>query len=221
MLADPPPTKDFISRSHPLRLVLLVPTYLGIVAYIANLISGAAAVSQLAYTMVVLSIPALTFAVILPLPPSLPLLAPRSSLVPLSALLLSTLNRSLRPLMLLTPAIVFVLALFSWSMDGDVFRGFSNPGDTHLIRNGPSPLEDGIAPFAARVSLFVTVLLLLLAGITLGTARSMIPSPGVSGQGGRRWRGAIRPGDDWEEEYGLTAARRARKAFALAVKQYI
>lgn len=202
--------------------MLLSPTYLGFAVYVSSFAPGAAAASQSAYGLIVLSIPALTLALILPIPPSLPLLAPKSPLIPLSTLLLSTLNRSLRPLMLLTPIIIFILALFSWSMNGDILRGFWTAGATRFTAdNQSSPREEGIAPFAARASLFVTMLLLLLASITLGTARSMTPSPSVTSPGGRRWQGNIRPGDDWEEEYGLTAARRARKAFALAVRQYI
>jgi hypothetical protein len=70
------------------------------------------------------------------------------------------------------------------------------------------------------LSLFITLILLLLYALTLGIARSFTPSFPTS-DGAHRWRGRSLEDDEWEAEYGPVLARRARRRFAEAVRRYL
>ncbi|RSH85261.1 hypothetical protein EHS25_005068 [Saitozyma podzolica] len=89
-----------------------------------------------------------------------------------------------------------------------------------LAQSSPPPSEYGVAPFQSRLSLFITLILLLLYALTLGIARSFTPSFPTS-DGAHRWRGRSLEDDEWEAEYGPVLARRARRRFAEALRRYL
>jgi hypothetical protein len=70
------------------------------------------------------------------------------------------------------------------------------------------------------LSLFITLILLLLYALTLGIARSFVPSFPTSG-GAHRWRGRLSEDDEWEAEFGPVLARRARRRFAEPLRRYL
>ncbi|KAL7422904.1 hypothetical protein Q5752_002201 [Cryptotrichosporon argae] len=98
---------------------LLVPTHLALLSLALPLLGR-----PYPFSLLALSIPCLTLLPLLPLPPSIPLLAlPRPALLALSAALLGLLS-GLRAGALFVPPALAVTALFAYSMDGDVYRGF-------------------------------------------------------------------------------------------------
>ncbi|WWC65100.1 uncharacterized protein I303_107714 [Kwoniella dejecticola CBS 10117] len=217
------------------RRILLLPVHL------AALFALFPSYLPISYNLVLLSIPTLTFALILPAAPSLPILV--KPLLPLSILLRRILSRTIRSAGLIMPLVLGLLVLFSWSMNGDIFRGFyqfplslsaiadssnrtlieryiDNPARGSL-RSIAEPVEDGISPFPARLAIFVTLSVLLIFSIVLSAARAiMIPLERWDEEAAKRWKGAIKEGDDWEKEYGVVVARQAREAFCCAVNHY-
>ncbi|KAK8850511.1 hypothetical protein IAR55_004429 [Kwoniella newhampshirensis] len=219
-----------------LRRLLLVPTHL---AFIFSFFPS----FELSFTLLTVSIPTLTFLLVLPDPPSLPILI--KPLLPLSILLRRILYRSLRTAGLLMPLVLVLLGIFSWSMNGDIFRGFDvtsqlDEDATSILWNVdryPSsdripcrpvggteagPVEVGIAPFETRLMLFLTLTLSLVFSIILTAARAISPPrERWDAEGERRWRGAVKEGDDWEREYGVVVGRKTRRAWAIAVRSYV
>ncbi|ORY26602.1 hypothetical protein BCR39DRAFT_540751 [Naematelia encephala] len=188
---------------------------------------------SLSLSLIYLSIPLLTLVLLLPTPPSLVFLSPTSSALPLSTLLLHIISRSLRTTGLLLPLLLILFGIFAWSMNGDIFRGFFtiiNPSEpvgpftnsSELVKeeiNHSEPIEEHIAPFEARVWIFFTLVLLCLLCITLTTARAIAPTrEHYDRDDERRWRGAVKEGDDWEKEYGVRVSRLAKARWAVAAK---
>lgn len=200
--------KTFQRKTPLIRFTVLVPTYLTLLLIPVN--------GQSAYSLITISIPTLTILLILPIAPSLPLLF--HSILPLSTLLLNMLHRSIRSAGLLMPLVIGLFILFAWSMNGDIFRGVFRFSNVLL----PTPTEPGIAPFEARLWIFITVILLLIFSIALTISRAIMPiREGWDDDGTRRWKGANKEGDEWEKEYGVTVARLARRRFALAVQELV
>lgn len=107
-------------------------------------------------------------------------------------------------------------------MNGDIFRGFFSSSSLLQARKAVQPVEAGIAPFQARLWIFVTVLVLVLFSITLSIARAIMPvREGWDENDYRRWKGGVKEGDDWEREYGVTVARLARRRLGLAVRELV
>ncbi|WVQ86044.1 hypothetical protein IAT38_008212 [Cryptococcus sp. DSM 104549] len=199
--------------------------------------------SSFAYTFLTLSIPFLTFLLILPAAPSFPVLLPE--LLPLSVLLRRVLYRSAKTAGIMMPLVGVVFGVFAWSMNGDVYRGFflspslplitamnhdmddpvePDPTDPPPDISPPTPIEPGIAPFQARLSLFLTFTFLLLFSAILAAARSLSPpredtpwDPSDS----KRCRGAVKEGDGWEREWGVGVGREARREWAVGVREYV
>ncbi|OCF45701.1 hypothetical protein I317_00604 [Kwoniella heveanensis CBS 569] len=228
-----------LQGSYPLPLIqrfFLLP------AHLAALFALISPLRHLAYPFVNISIPSLAFLLVLPHPPSVSILI--KGLIPLSVLLQRILNRSIRTAGLLMPLVLVLFVIFGWSMNGDVFRGFwalptlaasswwtINQNDVAVHRVWPltittvdEPIEEGISPFPARVSLFSTLSLLFLFSIILTAARAIMTPKDRWDEpktGARRWKGGVIDGDDWEREYGLIVGRQARGARAEAVRRYV
>ena len=154
----------------------------------------------------------------------LPLAPPTSysllaiSIPTLTTLLLSMLNRCLRSAALLMPLVLALFLLFAWSMNGDIFRGLS----LSALPTSPPPIEITIAPFEARLWIFITVVLLLVFSATLTVFRAIMPvREGWDDDQARRWKGAVKEGDEWEKEYGVTVASLARRRYAMAVRNLV
>ena len=112
------------------------------------------------------------------------------------------------------PLSLVLFIIFAWAMNGDVFRDFF----LVPVLTFPPPVEKGVAPFEARLWIFISLILLLFLSITLSLARAFTPpKEGWDDETSRRWRGAVKDGDDWEREYGVTVGRLARRRMALAV----
>ncbi|WVQ95517.1 hypothetical protein IAU59_002614 [Kwoniella sp. CBS 9459] len=225
---------------YPLPLIqklFLIPIYL------AALLALVPPLRHLSYPLINISIPPLTFLLVLPHPPSIPVLL--KGLIPPSVLLQRVLNRSIRTAGLLMPLVLVLFVIFGWSMNGDVFRGFwqvpvysnfkryDNDSDHFLFHDFhphaytrtvvDEPIEEGISPFSARVSLFSTLSLLFLFSIILTAARAIMMSKDGwddPNTGARRWKGGVLDGDHWEREYGLVVGRQARGVWAEAVRRY-
>jgi hypothetical protein len=163
---------------------------------------------QLAYTLITLSIPFLTILLISPYSPSLPPLHP--TLIPLSRLLLHTLHKFTYAAGIFLPLILILFGVFAYSMNGDIFRGLD-------VNTWLALPEVGVAPFEARVWVFITMTLLIVFSIILGCARVNL----VGGEKeGKRWKGGVKAGDDWEVEYGVLVGRMARRDYDMAVRRY-
>ncbi|WVF67954.1 hypothetical protein IAT40_002716 [Kwoniella sp. CBS 6097] len=232
-------------RHHPPALIqrlLHLPLHLAVIVALIPLLN------HLAYPLLNISIPPVTFLLVLPHPPSIPILF--KGLIPLSVLLQRILNRSVRTAGLLMPLVLLLFVIFGWSMNGDVFRGLWTTPESPLSASTASstirircvsvsvplaaaelhatatdePFEEGISPFPARVSLFLTLSLLFVFSIILTAARAiMAPKDRWDDptSGARRWKGGVMDGDYWEKEYGLTVGRQARGAWAEAVRTYV
>ncbi len=194
-----------LQQSTPLiRRLLLLPAHLALFFIPLN--------PTTSYSLLTISIPTLTTLLVLPIPPSVPLLI--HPLLPLSSLLLNMLLGSIRSAALLMPLVIALFLLFAWAMNGDIFRGF------HLLPSAPE--EPRIAPFEARLWIFITAILLLVFSITMTISRAIVPiREGWDEDGARRWRGAIKEGDEWERVYGVTVARLARRRLGLAVQEMV
>ncbi|WWC72534.1 uncharacterized protein I206_106496 [Kwoniella pini CBS 10737] len=227
---------SFRPSTPALQRVLLLPIYL------TFLLSLFPSFHQISYSMLLLSIPTLTFSLVLPRAPSIPILV--KGLLPLSILLRRILIRTIKSAGLIMPLVLGLFLLFSWSMNGDIFRGFyhfsqillsstSLPTTTDNVDRSSNwtfvedisieeePIEVGISPFQARLMIFITLSILFIFSIILSAARAtMIPRENWDEEIAKRWKGAIKEGDYWEKEYGLVVARQARQAFTSAVKQY-
>ena len=170
--------------------------------------------SSTSYNILCLSIPFLSILLSLPSPPSLPFL--HADLLPLSTLLVSIIRRSLTSLGLILPLLVALFIVFSWSMNGDIYRGFfsilSTPTDL-----APDSPEIGIAPYQARLAIFVAFVVLLILCIILGTARSSIPPASAPGVGASSDDDGLER-DPSEAEYGSEVALRSRIALTSAVR---
>lgn len=96
-------------------------------------------------------------------------------------------------------------------MNGDIFR---------LLN--VTEVEAGIAPFEARVWIFLTMIMILILGVVLVSARAgLVNRDSLSEDGRRRWKGGVREEDGWEREYGLMVGRTARRNFAIAVRNAV
>nr|XP_019051129.1 hypothetical protein I302_01578 [Kwoniella bestiolae CBS 10118]OCF30059.1 hypothetical protein I302_01578 [Kwoniella bestiolae CBS 10118] len=212
-----------------IRRVLLLPLHLSF------LLSLFPSYGQLSYTLLLLSIPTMTFSLVLPNTPSIPILLP--SLLPLSILLKRILVRSVRSAGLLMPLVLGLFVLFSWSMNGDIFRGFYQTLSSRTITvlyttantkiytplqtQVAEPIEEGISPFAARLTIFITLSLLLVFSMLLTASRAiMTPRERWDREDERRWKGAVKEGDNWEKEFGVRVAGEAREGFCEGVKRY-
>ncbi|WVQ63272.1 uncharacterized protein L199_001423 [Kwoniella botswanensis] len=219
---------SFQYRTSLLRRILLLPLHLSLIFALFP------SYSQISYTLLLLSIPTTTFSLVFPIRPSLPLLIP--SLLPLSILLKRIIYRSFKTAGLLMPLVLGLFVIFSWSMNGDIFRGFYqavqssiytietiiNPIPIEARASIPEPVEDGISPFSARLTIFVTLSLLFICSLLLTASRAiMVPRERWDGKDKRRWQGAVKEGDDWEKEYRVQVAREARECFCDGVKGYI
>ncbi|WWC98602.1 hypothetical protein V866_005495 [Kwoniella sp. B9012] len=211
-----------------LRRILLLPLHLSLIFALFP------SYSQVPYTLLLLSIPTTTFSLVFPIKPSLPLLIP--GLLPLSILLKRIIYRSFKTAGLLMPLVLGLFVIFSWSMNGDIFRGFYqavqssiytietiiNPIPIEARASIPEPVEDGISPFSARLTIFVTLSLLFICSLLLNASRAiMVPKERWDGEDKRRWQGAVKEGDDWEKEYRVQVAREARECFCEGVKGYM
>ncbi|WWD20694.1 hypothetical protein CI109_105170 [Kwoniella shandongensis] len=215
----------------PLRCVLLFPTHL------TFLVALFPSIHERSHTLLTLSIPTLTFLLVLPGPPSLPTFF--KPLLPLSILLRRILYRSIRTAGLLMPLVVVLFGIFSWSMNGDIFRGFFvfssvqqdytaygrsslNVRQNDIIDSLADPIEVGVAPFQTRLMLFFTLTLLFTFSIILTAARAISnPRERWDSNDEKRWRGAVKESDEWEREYGLVVGREARRAWATSVRNYV
>ncbi|WWD08348.1 hypothetical protein V865_006460 [Kwoniella europaea PYCC6329] len=218
---------SFQYRTSLLRRILLLPLHLSLIFALFP------SYPQISYTLLLLSIPTTTFSLIFPIKPSLPLLFP--SLLPLSILLKRIIYRSFKTAGLLMPLVLGLFVIFSWSMNGDIFRGFyqavqssiyiietiAKPIPIEARASIAEPVESGISPFSARLTIFVTLSLLFICSLLLTASRAiMVPKERWDGEDERRWRGAIKEGDDWEKEYGVQVAREARECFCEGVNGY-
>lgn len=170
------------------------------------------------YNLLCASVPFLTLSLIFPLSASFPLLLhrPRSSIMPLSALLVHLLSTSMRIIGIMFPLLFVLFALFAWTMNGDLGRAGlvatgESTGNISTTKADPVPTEPGMAPFQARLSIFLTLCLVLFCALRLSMARTSASPGSYAGYGEtKRWRGALGPDDDWEREYGLRVGRTAR-----------
>ncbi|KAK6906651.1 hypothetical protein L486_07905 [Kwoniella mangroviensis CBS 10435] len=215
-------------RTTLLRRILLLPLHLSLIFALFP------SYSQISYTLLLFSIPTTTFSLVFPIKPSLPLLFP--SLLPLSILLKRIIYRSFKTAGLLMPLVLGLFVIFSWSMNGDIFRGFyqavqssiyiietmTKPIPIEARISIAEPVEDGISPFSARLTIFVTLSLLFICSLLLTASRAiMVPKERWDGEDKRRWRGAIKEGDNWEKEYRVQVAREARECFCEGVRGYM
>ncbi|WRT70650.1 uncharacterized protein IL334_007648 [Kwoniella shivajii] len=217
--------------SEPIRFFMDLPLYLSLI------FSLFPSFTQTAYNLILVSIPASTFLLILPYPPSIPILI--QGVLPLSVLLRRILVRSVKTAGLVMPLVLGLFAIFSWSMNGDIFRGFITVSQSFPLSIPPpsmtewtdstfsisqlgEPIENGIAPFEARLSLFITLSLLFIFSLLLTAARAvLIPREKWDGNEERRWKGAIKEGDNWERGYGSVVGRESRQAWSEAVRWYV
>ena len=178
---------------------------------------------DVSYTMLTWSIIPLTSLLILPYAPSLVFIAPGSASLPLSAMLVQLLQRGSTAGGLLLPLVLITFGVFAWAMNGDIFRAFFEEPTIGvvpaLVNPTSEPIEVGVAPFEARLSLFVTFTLLLLLAVVLTIARAIQPPIHLDAQT-MRWRSGTQPGDKWELEYGIEIARSARERLAIALRGY-
>lgn len=169
------------------------------------------------------------------------------SLLPLSVLLVGNIRRGLSSAVLLVPLAILLFVVFSWALNGDIFRGFYSlsssiaPVIVHFIKlalslfstncgtfcvdSGASvpvtleePVEPGISPYETRVSIFITILTLVILSISLSASRAGVQIRDYDHSSSKRWRGAVKEGDLWEREFGTDIARQARIQHALAIQ---
>lgn len=149
-------------RSDVLRSLATIPTAMTLCALLAR--------SDTTYTFLLISIPCLVILLISPTPPSISFLAP--SLLPTSTRLFDTLGHTLQGWTLIWPLILVFCVIFSWSMNGDIYRGF------FVFSNDTGPMdiprEPGVAPFEARLTLFVTLIILSIMAIIVSCQSSVI-----------------------------------------------
>jgi hypothetical protein len=152
-------------------------------------------------------------AILLPAPISIPLLFP--SLLPVSVRLSQIIQAGFTGWNLVWPLLLLLFGIFSFSLNGDIYRGFfvehsTSPiePDSRRVGPGTEPTEDGVSPYETRVATFCTIILLLYFAICLsvsGMVRAL-----RSGNTGGGTTMSHRP-HDWESRHGtFAAARRAR-----------
>lgn len=215
--------------STPLSALFLLPSLL---IPLVMLVDPSSAFSLLAFSLL-----PLTLLLVLPTPPCLAFLRPEP-LLPLSSLLLDILSRGIRSAGLILPLALLVFAVFSWSLNGDIFRGFfvrpsflitprdSTEGSTHTMADSPVNVEVGIAPYETRLWIFITLLTLLLLSACLTIVRLVTPPRDIAPMS-RHTRGCRRtsdphempPGgwtdmDPWTVTYGPTLALASRQRWA-------
>ncbi|WWC92249.1 uncharacterized protein L201_007203 [Kwoniella dendrophila CBS 6074] len=215
--------------------IVLLPLHL------AFLISFFPSYSAITYNLLLISMPIMTLSLVSPVSPSLTLLV--QPLLPLSVLLRRILSRSIKTAGLLMPLVVCLVLLFSWSMNGDVFRGFYRlelqsiliTASSAILKSKDDVVNDGVnfrikseleepgtSPFSARLTIFTTLSLLCILSLILTASRIMLsPKDKWDSSDERRWKGAIKEGDSMERSYGLIVGRETRQAFAEAVLKYV
>lgn len=97
------------------------------------------------------------------------------------------------------PLLLIMFIIFSISMNGDIDRG-----GLLFALDSEIPSEPGVAPFEARVTIFVTLLVLLILALVVACSNT---HRSVNGDGVRR-EGVTRGG--WEDAHGTRTARLAR-----------
>lgn len=112
-------------------------------------------------------------------------------------------GRGLQATILIAPLALVIFGLFSWALNGDVFRGF-------FVINLITPVarklgEDSVAPFEARAVLAFTLIALLTLLLALVFARMVVPVHGTNYQ------------DDWASSFGPATACAARQALLRAI----
>lgn len=153
-----------------------------------------------------LAIPMSTLAVVLPSCPSLPFLTPMK-ILPLSTLLGGILARGAKATALLVPISLGLWAVYAFSLNGKVWAAMESNGDVDITGNG-DPIDVGRAPFETRVSLLITLILVIVLSGCLSIIRAM--APGNDTHDGT-----------WEAEYGENIAHTARRALAAGVARYL
>ena len=157
-------------RRSTARILLAIPTFLCLKA-----LSTAPA----AYSFLCLSIPPLTVLLVLPSAPSFTYVSPRQAL-PLATILYSALGRATASLTLMGPLVVVIFFLFALAMNGET-RLFTMDGLTaalqHLWVTSEIMPETAarVAPYEARLAMFIALMVLLLLAIPLAISQSYPP----------------------------------------------
>ncbi|WVN89704.1 uncharacterized protein L203_104934 [Cryptococcus depauperatus CBS 7841] len=194
---------------------LLFPSHL---AFISSFFSP---LRPYSFALLALSIPTLTIFLILPTPPSLPILLTR--LMPYSIITKSMILKSIKIIILFSPLILSIFGLFVFSLKGDIFRGFSVLGEstfTNSVDNS-SLVKPGVSPFCTRLSLFCTFVIVVMISVIVSVTNLPVPPRNEWNEYGKRWKGADKLVDDWEKEWGTGVGREARAAWANAVRKYV
>nr|ODN96086.1 hypothetical protein L204_03777 [Cryptococcus depauperatus CBS 7855] len=194
---------------------LLFPSHL---AFISSFFSP---LRPYSFALLALSIPTLTIFLILPTPPSLPILLTR--LMPYSIITKSMILKSIKIIILFSPLILSIFGLFVFSLNGDIFRGFSVLGESTFTNsvNNSSLVEPGVSPFCTRLSLFCTLVIVVIISVIVSATNLPVPPQNEWNEYGKRWKGADKLVDDWEKEWGTGVGREARAAWANAVRKYV
>jgi hypothetical protein len=153
-------------------------------------------------------------AILLRAPISIPFLFP--SLLPVSVRASQIIAAGFTGWNLVWPLVLLLFGIFSFSLNGDIYRGFFVEHSTSLIgpdtdtrRVGPGtePTEDGVSPYGTRVAIFCTIILLLYFSICLSMSGMVRANRRDNTDGGTTM--SHRP-HDWESRHGTDTARRAR-----------
>jgi hypothetical protein len=151
-------------------------------------------------------------AILLRAPISIPFLFP--SLLPVSVRLSQIIQAGFTGWNLVWPLLLLLFGIFSFSLNGDIYRGLFVEHSTSLIgpdtrRVGPGtePTEDGVSPYGTRVAIFCTIILLLYFAICQSVSGMVRALRRGNTDGGTTM--SHRP-HDCESRHGTYAARRAR-----------
>lgn len=127
----------------------------------------------------------------------------------MSTYAISLFLRMAKPALLFLPLTTLIFLALAWSLNGDIWR---------LGLVDPPPGESGVAPFAIRMWLAIALGVVLAGWLVMGCSRCW------TGRDGER-NGSVmereKNVDPWEAEWGLEAARKARRERVKAVERFL